>query len=580
MINNLKKIKIHIPILVFILHIFVLTSVHSTQPLEDVELIPTHTQIWLGKTILIQNTRKLISVKEYDKKFKKKDLYTFRSRPDLIKHFALADGDLVVAVFNDKQEIIFIVFNSSGNVIYEKKYFLTYEVSEMDVRVDNDGNPLALFYSNRNMNHVVSLWKLNKNQDIINSERPIDRIFLQWSQKRVHLLYRSLGNIYWTVWKDAKYKRYRLPFFIKRPQFFQINGRMYLMGFDVYGNLYKFSIGGNNQIAAQKVSYSKSFQYVDDIIPVKYKKNIILLMPSRKLRKIFRIDFSDFRSARAKTRIQTRNMMTGFYFIPLMKKDGLYFNVVSEINYLYTEPWKIRQPYLYDFEWFIDAESKKPKLTMQWKSSLPGLTYRYLFSNRKNIDPLDDRHKIPGNRIIKENLKSGKYYLHIQAIDGRKKSWLYRIPIFWKYSPSEPYIFLLNEVTPRTIKSGNIEFFINNLDNVDYYASISSVPKEKPIKKINHTKGKISVPAKLKPGRYFLHVRSRDPKSGLYSSTNHFLFFVYPYNPEQDETLKENAEKMGRLQFILQKIRDNSGNPKELKKWMAELRKLKENTKN
>lgn len=575
----MRQNKYFIIILLFLMTSFQSLYSYTGRPLEDVEFIPTHTMIWLGKTFLLKNTRDLISVKETDKKFASKKIYTFRTRPDLIKHFALADGDLVVAVFNDSREIIYIVFNPSGNIIYEKKYFLNYEVNELDVRVDSDGNPLALFYSNRNMNHVVSLWKMNKSQDIINSEHPVDRIFLQWSHEKVHMLYRSLGNIYWTIWKDAKYQRYQLPFFIKRPQFFQIKGRMYLVGFDVYGNLYKFYIAGD-KVVTQKVKYFQSFQYVDEIIPVQYDKSIIFLMPSRKLKKIFRIDFSDFANARAKANFQVRSMMTGFYFVPLMKKDGLYFNVISDINFLYSEPWKVREPYLYDFEWSLDIQNPKPKLIMQWKSSLPGLTYQYLFSKKKNIDPLDDRHKIPGNRIIKENLKSGKYYLHIQAFDGNKSSWLYRIPIYWKYSPSEPYIFLLNEVTPRTIKSGNIEFFINNLDNVEYYASISSAPKDLPKIKINHTKGKIVLSANLKPGRYFLHVQSKDPKTGLFSSANHHMFFVYPYNPEQDETLKENAEKMGRLQFILQKIRENRKNPKELKKWMAELKKLKENMKN
>ncbi len=569
----MKKIWISL-----ILLVVVWKSGFAFEPMRDVELIDTHTKIWLEKTIVLKKKTVLLSVKEKNKKYTSKEIYRFRKPPDIIKHFALADGDLVVVSFHDQREIVFIVFNSTGDIIYEKKDFLKFEISDLDVRVDSDGNPVALIYSIRNFNHVVSIWKLNQNQDILNSEFPIDRIFLQWSEKKVHLLYRSAGSIYWNVWRDGKYQRYNLPFFVKRPQFIQMNKNMYLMAFDVYGNLYKFFIAGKN-VQAQKVMYSKEFLYADDIIPVRYEKKIIVFIPSRKLSSVFRIDFDDFSAQVPKIEFQSRRMMTGFYFVPLLRKDGLFFNVLSDINFLYTESWDLSQPYLSAFDWLIRMTGNSPELVMRWESSSPNFGYRYLLTGNKYADPLDDIKKIPGNEFKKDNLKGGMYYFIVQAVDGNQRSWVYRIPIYWKYSPAEPYIFLLNEISPRTIKSGNMEFFINNLDNVNYYASISSAPKENPSAIIEHEKGKITIPANLKAGRYFLHIRSRDPKSGLFSSTNHYQFFIYPYNPEQDETLKDNAEKMGKLQFILQKIRESRKNPEELKKWMAELKKLEKSMK-
>ncbi len=550
----------------------------SQEPMTDVELIDTHTKIWLDKTIVLKKKTILLSVREKDKKYTSREIYRFRKTPDILKHFALADGDLVVVSFHDQREIIFIVFNSSGDIIYEKKDFLKFELNDLDVRVDGDGNPIALLYSTRNGNHVVSIWKQNNNSDILNSEFPIDRIFLQWSEKKVHILYRNASTIYWTVWTDGKYQRFTLPFFVKRPQFFQMNNKMYLMAFDVYGNLYKFFIAGK-EVQEQKVLYSKEFLYADDIIPVRYEKKIIIFIPSRKLNTVFRIDFDDFSAQAPKMKFQSRRLMTGFYFVPLLRKDGLFFNVLSDINFLYTESWELSQPYLSAFDWFIRMTENSPELVMRWESSSPNFAYRYLLSENKYAQPLDDVRKIPGNEFKKDNLKGGMYYFIVQAVHGNERSWVYRIPIYWEYSPAEPYIFLLNEISPRTIKSGNMEFFINNLDNVNYYATISSAPKEDPSNPIEHEKGKISIAANLKAGRYFLHIRSRDPKSGLFSSTNNYQFFIYPYNPEQDETLKENAEKMGKLQFILQKIRENRKNPEELKKWMAELKKLEKSMK-
>ena len=116
-------------------------------PLKGVEPINTYSEIWRGAFFSIQNSTELHLTVANQKQFRSNFLYNYEARPDIIKHFPLEENsNLVVAILKKKRKLVFVAFRASGEKFFEEEYDLAFYVIDADVRVNEEGRPVCLFY--------------------------------------------------------------------------------------------------------------------------------------------------------------------------------------------------------------------------------------------------------------------------------------------------------------------------------------------------------------------------------------------------------------------------------------------------
>lgn len=96
----------------------------------------------------MDDANQLIYIRVVDQKQQQLVITKFRRTPDLIKHFPMDDGDLVVTVYNPEKIMHFIAMDFTGTVKYSNEFALNYNVYDVDARVNIiAGNPSCLFYA-------------------------------------------------------------------------------------------------------------------------------------------------------------------------------------------------------------------------------------------------------------------------------------------------------------------------------------------------------------------------------------------------------------------------------------------------
>lgn len=557
-------------------------AISSEWPLYDVDPVLTHWRSWSSSFLAINDNSLFkynLNTQHPERKPQKKLLRQFSSKPDLFKHFPLDGGDLLILGFNNDKKLQILAYDSSGDEIYSSDYRIKYPLVAVDVRIDSNGNPVAVLHSKQNNNHVISLWIDGDSTDIINSEQPVKQTFLQWNKKTIHILSEHDEQLNWLIYREKKYIRYQIPVYIVNVRFFSWMGAMYLVGIDAEGNLWRYSISPTG-LRSRVLLKDNRLRYVDEVIPTRLNRKFNLVIPGSKKNTILRLQYRDFVANELENPLEERAVFWAKRIVPVFLNRKIYVLSQTELGHLYLEPWDNPNPHLYNVNWQVNTSRATPFLEISWNTGPRGkqLSYSYLLDHKHNSQPLDEKRMVAGNSMRFDNPEDGSYTFHIQVhdINTQVKSPLYHIPIFWKYVPETPEIILIDEIAPRMIKPGPVKFFISNLDLMNYYAEINSIPKYTPRKLIGNAENEINIDDDLKPGRYYLHLRGRHKRSGVYSPTLHYLFFMDPYNPEQDSTLDKNTKQLGELQYLLKRIRESRGNPEQTKRYLEKLKELRE----
>ena len=426
------------------------------------------------------------------------------------------------------------------------------------------------FYHKTRNNFVLSLWENGKSRNILLNDEPIYKVHLSWASKTIHMLNRKQNFLYWATWNNGKITSRKLPTFLTTPTFINEKSNVYLVGIDISGVLWKMELS-NGIIIKKKILKNSRLRYVDRILTPYIAGKFVLLMPSSKTNSIFQLKFANLGQGITSGKLDERRVFWAQEIHPIVMNRGIYLLIQTSLGHLYFEPWNHVSPHIAEFDWSVNGS----RLQIRWKTSRPGVySYSYVIDHKKNTEPIGEYRAIASNSISRTNLEDGFYGFHIQMKSGGTNSPIYHIPVEWRYNPDRPEITLINELSSRLIAPGKLRFFIENLGLVDYFAEVNRKPEHEPIKPLKVKKGFSKIKAKLRPGKYYLHIRCRDRRSKQFSSTNHYLFFVDPFNPEQDDTLKENTMILGELKYIQEKIMQNRDSPRELQKWVRKLKEL------
>jgi len=546
-------------------------------PLTGITPVTAHWGSWKKSFFALKDSDLFLYSIENDK-LVTKEMYSYSSRPGFIKHFPIKKGDLLTAFSYEDKELYFTAFNKEGELIYEADYSFDYDILQADVRIDETGNPVCVFYYKNKNNHVISLFKNEEYQELLYSEFPVETVFLEASTEKIHVVLKTASSYTWKIYQKDKVETYQMPSHIMKPNYFFWENKLYLTGIDATGNLWRFWIDKN--LRSSSDFKDDRIRFADEIIPIVHENNFFLLLPSSKTNSIYRIQYIDFSFGKIKGSLQEKKLFWNKKIHPMWMNNEITILLETEFYHLYKEAWNEEKPAIYDIKWRIDAQSKTPELHISWQTRPVNKKFetRYLLDQKEKSEPLAEDRMLSENRLVFENLKDGFYGFHLQIRDPETKqsSALYHLPIEWKYLPQEPSILLLNQVAENVVPAGRLQFVFTNPAPVDYYAKISSRSKDDPDMKLNIKNGIASIDKNLKPGKYYLHVKAKDPGSNQFSSSVHHLFFIDPFNLANEPTLRENTDMLSEIEIIRKNIRQHKDNPEKLiqyKKQLIELQK-------
>ena len=123
------------------------------------------------------------------------------------------------------------------------------------------------------------------------------------------------------------------------------------------------------------------------------------------------------------------------------------------------------------------------------------------------------------------------------------------------------------------VSPGRVDFLLNNPHPGDYYAVLDGKPDTVPNRPISVASGRLSFNARAK-GSYYLHLANRDPRSRVLSPVAHYLFFVSPFDAEEDPALAENLRRIDEIRRIKIKIQNAKGDPAATQLWINRLQEI------
>ena len=540
------------------------------------KVIDTHLYRWKERFFALTKKGELVRFSFPKGKVKRKEIYDYSDTPDIIKHFALKSGDLFVTIYKEDKKIRLNAFNPKGRAIYAKTFDVEVNIEQADIRVDQEGQPECLLYHRERHNYGVSLWRRGKIQDVYRIYHPIDYVFFQIKNKTVHMLHQIDNDYYWAVWSRRRYYQLKLPRHVLSPSFFSIGKKVFVLGVDLSGTIWKFTISYNRVISSKIVS-NPELRFTQNIIPLVHKKKLRLFMPTVASNRIWSIQFNDFLKNRQSGGLTSQKVFLGerIHFLSHQKK--LYMIMQTKSPHLYLQKLNTRKLHLYNFRWSIDL-SRPPSLSISWETSRrKNYLYQYLLDHQNDSEPVGEGTSLPNNRLRIKNVKDGRHVFHLQAIDPktRKKSYLYHIPIFWLYEPPEPKVVFLNTISPSTFLSGRLRFYIKNGLPIEYYADINTRQEHRPRRLLRDSSGTILLSTNLKTGWYYLHIQARDPKTRRLSTINHIPFAIKPYDPYIEREDPETDTTRTSLEELKKQIIKNKDNVVKLREIRRQLEALK-----
>ncbi len=546
-------------------------------PIYGHKVIDTHLYSWDKSFFAINVDNEIVHITFPNGKLQRKKKYEYSGSPDIIKHFTLQSGSLFVAIFKEAQRIQLTGVSSKGRLTYDTSFNVDINIELADIRINKEGAPLCLFYYKEKRNYAIGLWEAGVLKDIYRIQYPIDYIFFQWETKTVHMLHQLDNHYYWSVWSKQYYYQLKLPFHILAPSFFSIGHRVFLMGIELVGTLWKFSVNYDKLVSA-KIASNPELRYTNQIVPVIHQKRLKLFMPNIAFNKVWRVQFNNFFKNTRAGALSSNNLFLGEKVHFLTYQSGLYMLMETDKRHLYLQSWNSQKLHLYNFRWKISLK-KPPSLTISWDKSTPGkYLYEYLLDNKDDSEPIGEPTSFPNERIKITNVQDGHHVFHLRVVDSntKKKSYLYHLPIFWLYEPPEPRVIFLNAVSPSTFLPGLIQFYIRNQLPIEYYAKISQQPKDKPDQRLNIQRGIISLNANLKIGWYYLHIRARDPNTKKQSTIMHIPFAIRPYDPNIERLDAKTDTTRTSLEELKKSVIKNKDDLAKLKNIREQLEKFKQ----
>lgn len=550
----------------------------NTWPISNLRIIKTQWNSWITRFFALDDNNRLIYVRVVDQANEMMPVTQFKRTPDIIKHFPMDDGDLVVTVYNPEKIMHFIAMDFTGAVKYSNEFALAYNVYDVDAKVNIlAGNPSCLFYAYDKKNYAIKYWSEQRTTDIMVSREPIDLMFLQWADGGVHYVSSSPSGLTWNFWKDGDYRSFPLPFPIRHAKYYKFRETMHLIGIDLEGGLWQFDIA-SGQLRQNLLERDPRLTLADKVIPLKFNKELNIIVTGEHMPSAYRLVYDDFPRPKRKPKLEERRLFWPGKLYPFIDNTNhLNFLLETEIRHIFLETWTAPTAIITDIDWRLDLKRNPPVMMVHWSSPEGSqYAYRYLLDQSPDSEPLNEAKLIPSNTLQFSARKEGAYVLHMQVRNVRTGSLsrVYHIPLLWQYAPPEPDVVLTKQIAPRMVNPGRVDFLIHNLHPGEYYAEITTKPDTIPKKKIKAVSGRVNFQVPKGAGRYYLHVANRDPRSLVLSSVNHFLFFVTPFDIDEDPTLSENLRRIEEIKRLRRKIEAAQGDPAGTQLWINRLQEI------
>lgn len=577
--------KINLCSFLFFVALFVLSArlqAASAWPISGLTLIKTQWNSWITRFFAMDEKNNLYYARVVDQENSLIKIHRFRRTPDLVKHFPLSDGDLIVSIYNENKIMQFIAVDFEGEIRYSNEFALTFNVYDVDARINiKQGNPSCLFYAYDKRTYSLKYWSELKTKDILVSRDPIELMFLQWGDGGVHYVSSAYSKLTWTFWKDGEYRSYPLPFAIKNARFYNYRNSINLIGLDHEGGLWQFDIAGG-AVRRNLLIKDRRLVGVERVIAFNFNRELNIILTGEHLSSAYRLTFDDFPKPRRKPILDERKLFWPGRVFPLIDNSNqLNFLLETEIRHIFLETWNAPTTIINDISWTLDLKMNPPTMIVSWSRPKGSeYAYRYLLDQNPDGEPLNDAKLIPTDTLRFAARKEGTYVLHLQVRNIRTGSLsrVYHIPIVWQYQPPEPEVILLGQVSPRMVNPGRVEFVLQQLEPGPYYAAVDNKPDTIPAKAVDVSSGRYAVKVG-RPGKYYLHLANRDPKSFVLSPVMHFLFFVTPFDVEEDPTLSQTHRLIEEIQRIKKKIIRANGDPAATQLWINRLEDIEEQIK-
>lgn len=507
---------------------------------------------------------------------KQKKLFHFSFEPDHAKYFPLSDADAVVAWNNPQKILELLVIDSAHRIRERDRIRLFDQVDDLDLRFGQGRRPVLLKTKKKQNENKISIWFDDREQVLFLQDSAIIAGTLQWKNLSVLVVTIDATKPVLKIWQKGLVSDYPLNFIPVFAEFVIINNEATLFAIDSKNTLWQIRLV-NGQLQYNRLISNPQFAYVNglQVIPAQYQNYLALQCPA--LQKFLLLKTADQSFDKILPSVEEK-FFIGNDMVSVGKlSQELFWLESNETGFTYLFGQDDAYKPFVSLDWAINSKAGYPQINVTWKSYPLGqkFVYRYMLDTHPDSLPLPEYRL--GTPYLNAKLSTdGKYYLHIQARNPASgwESAVYHIPIFWKYKPDIPSIQLVNEISPYVVTGQKIHFIINNFSPTEYFAEINNIPVYDPGKKITLSGSEAQIFRKLKPGRHYIHIRSRDPRTGEFSPTLHYLFFYQSYVQEYTVGVSDYNKNMGRLHDLIIRYK-NAHSASEKNKILRELDEFK-----
>jgi hypothetical protein len=544
-------------------------------PLQNYQIINSNTNGW-SEQFFAYKDKEVVSIEAGSESVKIVPVSGLQIVPEKMKLFHMVDVNVLVFWTNKQKKLEMIILDKSNKLILKDLIKFNDTVSDLDLRFGQGRRPAFLFLKRSKEENKVSIWFDEREQIVFLQDTPVIAFNLFWTELSAYILTREGTKPIIKFWQKGIVSNIDFGFIPVFAEFAQIGGKLTLFAVDSKSTLWKFNIN-QKTITREKIIQNSELAFVKDMFFVRTNEGYELAMVSPFRRKLLTLHFQDSRFSKLSGNLETFLLIDENNVLPGSIRGNFFWIESNSTLSAYLLSKNIDFNPVSDLNWTVSFTQGFPELTFSWKSFPQNkkFNYRYIVDNNPLSPPLPE-YRLE-NKSLKVNLSSdGNYYLHIQAQEEESKwdSPVYHIPVFWKYKPETPEIYLKNEVSPFVVSGQNITFVINNLKPMLYFAEVNSIPVYDPLKQVNSESGEVIISQILKPGRYYVHIRCKDPRTNEFSQTLHYLFFYESYVTEYTVGTTEYNRDIARLNSLVERYK-NAQSSREKEEILIELDKLK-----